>query len=108
MANPDNTDTPASDRSPFDEIFSDFVGRVLAMEEIVVALLASHARMNPDGVAAQMLADQESALETYGPIPGPDGDLPSGYLTEAKRQALSQYLGRAEAMLDRWHRANRG
>jgi hypothetical protein len=47
------------ERTPFDEMMCDLLGRVLALEELVITLFASHARMNPTGVAAQALADPD-------------------------------------------------
>src|SRR5215213_10010600 len=62
-------------------------GKVLALETLVVTLLASHARTFPNGVAAQMLGDPNAAAKEYGRIMGADGsDLPAGYLTRAKEE----------------------
>ena len=46
-----------------DDPASDLYGRVIALEAIVTRLLASHAQMHPNGVAARMLADIEGVVE---------------------------------------------
>jgi len=78
-------------------------GKVLALETLVVTLLASHARTFPNGVAAQMLGDPNAAAKEYGRIMGADGsDLPAGYLTRAKEEAIQYCLSSAQLTIDAW------
>ena len=46
-----------------DDPASDLYGRVIALEAIVIRLLASHAQMHPRGVAARMLADIDGVVD---------------------------------------------
>lgn len=82
--------------NPEDNPAVDLYGRALALEAIVTRLVASHAQMHPNGVAARMLADIEGVVDTVK-----DG-LPEGAeaLSTVIESHLRHYLSRAKELRD--------
>src|SRR5215207_4845512 len=81
---------------PQDDPASDLYGRVIALEAIVTRLLASHAQMHPNGVAARMLADIEGVVASV------KSRLPEGaeVLRTVMEPHLRHYLTRAKGFRD--------
>jgi hypothetical protein len=79
-----------------DDPASDLYGRVIALEAIVIRLLASHAQMHPRGVAARMLADIDGVVDNV------KSRLPEGaeVLRTAMEPHLRHYLNRAKGLRD--------
>src|SRR5215210_980974 len=81
---------------PQDDPTSDLYGRVIALEAIVTRLLASHAQMHPNGVAARMLADIDGVVASV------KSRLPEGaeVLRTVMEPHLRHYLTRAKGLRD--------
>jgi hypothetical protein len=81
---------------PPDDPALDLYGRVIALEAIVTRLLASHAQMHPNGVAARMLADIDGVVENV------KSRLPEGaeVLRTVMEPHLRHYLTRAKGLRD--------
>jgi hypothetical protein len=94
---------PAGEDTPSEiDIVADLTGTVFALEEIVIHLLASQARTQPDGFARKIFGDPDNAVAILGTISHRAGQLPPGFLTAAKEEALRRIVTNAKAKLKEW------